>query len=192
MNANVKAGTRVRHEILLRKAFLYDSALADAFGIAAVASSGVSTRVAELGEAMAEQIGRLNTAYAAKHGCDLFKSTNKTTQALLKLGRPVKDIASYKAFIGDLYFVFKEGVGQRLDGKMPPSFTDVNTLRTALQHDIDHGVAGKVSSKNKKIGAIFEKYAGTASPEVLDESRFVLVQANLLSAIELDLQTLAT
>jgi hypothetical protein len=31
INANVKAGARIRHEILLRKAFMYDAGLADAF-----------------------------------------------------------------------------------------------------------------------------------------------------------------
>lgn len=191
VNANVRVGTRIRHEILLRKAFLYDPALADAFGVSAVASSGVSARVEELGAAITDQVGRLNSAYSAKHGQDLFKSTNKTVQGLLKLGQPITTIGSYKEFIGHLYFLFKEGVGQRLDGKVPSSFVDVNTLRTDLQHDVDHGSAGKVAGKKKKIGATFEKYAGASSPEVLDESRFVLVQANLLSALELDLQALA-
>jgi hypothetical protein len=190
VNANVKAGPRIRHEILLRKAFMFDPILADAFGPTAVAVGGIAGRVSELGEAVAAQIGRLNTAHAAKHGEDLFKATNKTSQALLRLRKPANDLDGYKSLIDDLYFVFREGVGQRLDGRLPQSFVDVNTLRTDLQHDVDHGSEGKVKAKRKKIGATFAKYAGTGTPEVLDPSRFVLVQANILSALELDLQNL--
>jgi hypothetical protein len=191
VNANIKAGTRIRQEILLRKAFLYQPKLADALGASAVAASGVELRVDELGHAVANQIGQLNAAYSSKHGEDLFKATNKTTQALLALRKPIKDLTSYKSFVDDLYFIFKEGVGQRLGENVPTSFTDVNSLRTGLQHDVDHGSAGKVSAKQKQIGTVFEKYAGATSPGVLDPSRFVLVQANLLSALELDLQSLA-
>lgn len=190
VNANVKAGTRTRHEILMRKAFLYEPKIADAFGASVVAASGVEGRVAELGEAVADHIGQLNAAYSSKHGHDLFKATNKTAQALLNLRKPVKSLSSYKAFIDDLYFVFKEGVGQRLE-HVPASFQDVNVLRTGLQHDVDHGSTSKVSAKQRKIGVTFQKYSGVTSPELLDPVRFVLVQANILSALELDLQTMA-
>jgi len=190
VNANVRAGPRSRHEILLRKAFMFDAGLADAFGSTAVAVSGISSRVAELGDVVAAHIGRLNTAYAAKHGEDLFKATNKTSQALLRVGKPVADLAGYKALIDDLYFVFREGVGQRLDGRLPQSFVDVNTLRTDLQHDVDHGPSGKVAKQRKRIGATFAKYAGGGSPEVLDPSRFVLVQANILSGLAFNLESL--
>ena len=67
---------------------------------------------------------------------------------------------------------------------------DVNTLRTDLQHDVDHGGEGKVRAKRKKIGTTFKQYSGVKSPNILESSRFVLVQANLLSAIELDLTNL--
>lgn len=190
VNANVRGGARIRQEVLLRKAFLYDPDLADAFDSSAVQASGISARVKELGNVIAAQIGRLNSANAAKHGEDLFKSTNKTSQALLRLGKPVSGLGSYKEFIDNLYFIFREGVGQRLSGRTPESFNDVNSLRTDLQHDVDHGEKGKVVSKRKKIGQIFSKYSGAISPEVLDPSRFVLVQANLLTALELDLQNL--
>lgn len=190
VNANIKAGTRIRQEILLRKAFLYEPKLADALGASAVMASGIELRVQELGEAIAHQVGVLNSAYSSKNGDDLFKATNKTSKALLNLQKPIKDFVSYKTFIDDLYFIFKEGVGQRLGENVPPSFSDVNSLRTGLQHDVDHGSAGKVSAKQKKIGTVFEKYAGVTSPEVTDPSRFVLVQANLLSALELSLQSI--
>ena len=191
INANVKGGPRLRQEILLRKALMHSTALSDAFDSGVVASSGLPSRVKELAENIGENIGRLNSAYAASHGEDLFKATNKTTQALLNLEKPVADMAAYSAFIDDLYFIFREGIGQRLSTSLPQSFIDVNTLRTDLKHDVDHGDQGKVRAKQKKIGETFNKYSGAKSPEVLDPSRFVLVQANLLSAIELDLTNLA-
>jgi hypothetical protein len=60
-----------------------------------------------------------------------------------------------------------------------------------LQHDVDHGDRQKIRAKRTKIGRTFEKYSGVKSPQLLDVSRFVLVQANLLSAIDLDLKNLA-
>jgi len=104
--------------------------------------------------------------------------------------RPVKDLTTYKALISDLYFVFRESIGQRLGNTLLISFDDVNTLRTDLQHDTDHGDKPKIKAKKKQAGSIFKKYSGEASPDVLDPSRFVLVQANILSALELDLKNL--
>ncbi len=108
----------------------------------------------------------------------------------MKLGKPIKSLSGYKNLIDDLYFVFREGIGSRLGGNVPQSFVDVNTLRTDLQHDVDHGERGKVKAKRKKIGTAFNKYAGTLSPQLLDPTRFLLVQANLLSALELDLKNI--
>lgn len=190
INANVKAGARIRHEVLLRKAFLFDTKIAEAFSPAAVAASGVTQRVLELSQEVSSKIGRINTTYAHIHGEDLFKATNKTVQALTRLGKPISDLASYTSFIDDLYFLFKESIGQRLADRLPTSFVDVNTLRTDLQHDVDHGEQKKVSKKQKKAGETFKKYSGVDSPQLLDPERFVLVQANLLSSIDLDLVNL--
>jgi hypothetical protein len=190
INANVKVGARIRHEILLRKALMSDPSLANAFDPSALASSGIAGRVRELGDAISEQIGLLNSAYAAAHGQDLFKATNKTTQALINIRKPVKDYAGYSALLGDLYFLLKESVGQRLGTNWPTSFTDINTLRTDLQHDVDHGDKKAVVKKRLKIGSTFKKYSGVNAPKLLDAERFVLVQANLLSAVELDLKNL--
>jgi len=191
INANVKAGARTRQEILLRKAFMHDSDLAAAFDPSALVESGLSGRVKELGDAIAAQISRLNAAYAADHGKDLFKATNKTVTALAGFGKPIKDLMTYKALISDLYFVFRESIGQRLDDALPTSFGDVNVLRTDLQHDTDHGDKPKIRVKKTQAGSTFKKYSGEVSPDVLDPSRFVLVQANILSALELDLKNLA-
>jgi hypothetical protein len=97
----------------------------------------------------------------------------------------------YQTLVDDLYFLFRESIGARLNGKLPKSFSDVNTLRTDIRHDVDHGKRGQVRKKRKAIGGVFEKYSGVKSPQVLDPSRFVLVQANLLSALDLDLNNLA-
>lgn len=190
INANVRAGARLRQEILLRKAFLHDSVLADSFDPSALKASGLSGRAKELAESITVHVGRINAAYAASHGEDLFKATNKTAQALLAIGKPVHDLAGYSAFVAHLYFLFRESIGQRLQ-TLPQSFIDVNTLRTDLQHDVDHGEKNKAKKKQKEIGNTFLKYSGIKTPQLLDASRFVLVQANLLSAIELDLTNLA-
>ena len=190
INANVRAGARIRHEILLRKAFMYDPALADVFDPTSVAASGIPGRVKELAENIAFHIQRINSAYSAAHGEDLFKATNKTAQSLLSIGKPIQGLSGYKDLMSNLYFVFREGVGLRLEKNLPPSFVDINTLRTDLQHDVDHGDARKIRKKRIKIGSTFEKYSGAKSPQTLDPNRFVLVQANVLSAIEMDLQNL--
>lgn len=189
INSNVKAGARIRHEILLRKAFMHDSVLADRFDPSSLVSSGITGRVRELGENVAKQIERINSAYSAIHGEDLFKATNKTTSALLRIGKPIEDLMDYTKLISDLYFLFRESIGQRLP-VLPQSFVDVNILRTDLQHDVDHGNQGKVKAKRIKSGSTFEKYSGVRAPQLLDAGRFILVQANLLSAIELDLKNM--
>ena len=190
INSNVKAGARTRQEILLRKAFMHDPCLATAFDPSALVESGLTGRIRELADAIGAEIARLNSAYSANHGVDLFKATNKTVPALSGIGKAIKDLTSYKKLVTDLYFIFRESVGQRLGEELPASFTDVNVLRTELQHDTDHGDSTKIKAKKKQAGSIFQKYSGEASPDILDPTRFVLVQANLLSALELDLKKL--
>lgn len=190
INANVKAGAKTRHEILLRKAFVHDPALAAAFDPSALKESGIAGRIGELGKLIVSHVSRLNSSYSAIHGKDLFKATNKTATAQAQLKEPIADYDQYKSLIDNLYFLFWEGPGERLGDTPPLSFVDVNTLRTDLQHDVDHGKASNVKAKKKKIGTTFQKYGGDSSPETLDPQRFVLVQANLLTALEHDLATL--
>ena len=78
----------------------------------------------------------------------------------------------------------------RLGSNWPKSFTDINALRTDLRHDVDHGIARKVKTKRRKIGKTFEEYAGCGTPETMEPTKFPLVQANLLAAIEGDLRVL--
>ncbi len=73
---------------------------------------------------------------------------------------------------------------------MPPAFSDVNDLRTDLQHDVDHGKASKVRAKRLRGAAAFKKYSGVPTPESLDPEKFAIVQANLLGALVNDLNSI--
>ncbi len=190
VNANVKSGAKIRHRILLRKLLAVDPAAADLFDATAVAESGLNQRIKDLGDSVAKLVGQVNAAYAAKCGEDLIKMTNRTSQALIQLGKPLRDFSGYQTIIDDLYFLFHEGLGGRLDANKPASFSEVNVLRTSLRHDVDHGEDRKVRAKRKKGGEIFRKYAGIGTPETLSPERFPVVQANLLAAIQLDLRGL--
>jgi hypothetical protein len=192
INANVKTGAQTRHEVLLRRLFASAPKLAEVFDPTVFAESGTTQRVRELGQAVGELVHSANQLYATKHGEDLFKPTNNTARALNHIGISIGDLNGYRDFIDDLYFLFRESVGERLNGNWPSSFSDVNLLRTDLRHDVDHGQATKVKSKRKKIGNTFVKYAGIGTPGTFEPARFVLVQANLLTAIEADLKMLAT
>jgi hypothetical protein len=190
VNANVKGGAKTRHEVLLRKLFVFSPKLADIFDPTAIAKSGIAGRVPELADSISTLIGQLNRKYSANHGEDLFKATNKTAQALLRIRKPIKSIDDYRTLVDDLYFLFRESPGQRLGGTWPASFGDVNDLRLDLRHDIDHGDLKKVRSKNIRIGVAFSKYSGGGTPETIEPIRFSLVQANVLGAVEGDLRGL--
>jgi hypothetical protein len=190
VNANVKGGAKTRQEILLRKLFRIAPELADVFDPSVIPESGMSSHIVFVGDSIAQLIDQLNKKHAAKTGEDLFKATNKTTQALLRLREPAKDVTDYENLIDDLYFLFRESVGTRLDGAWPHSFGHVNELRTDLRHDVDHGDAGKVRAKRRKSGATFKLYAGGGTPDTIEPVKFPLIQSNLLDAIDRDLRDL--
>jgi len=187
VNANIKGGARIRQEILLRKLLLHTPEFAEVFDPAAIAESGMTGQIDQLGNSIALQIGVINSAYAGVNGCDLFKPTNKTTQALTRLGKPISNHSDYQRLVDDLYFLFHEGIGNRLGNSKPKSFAEVNDLRTELQHDLDHGKKSKVAAKRKKVSSTFAKYAGAPSPATVSPDRFPLVQA-----IDHDLKSLTT
>jgi hypothetical protein len=64
----------------------------------------------------------------------------------------------------------------------------VNELRTDLRHDVEHGDAGKVRAKRRKAGSTFMLYGGSGTPDTIEPVKFLLAQANILSAIEGDLR----
>lgn len=190
VNANVRAGVRLREEILLRKLFRLAPSLAAIFDPSVIAEAAISSRVKAVGESISTLISQINEKYAAVHGLDLFKPTNKTVQAQNRLRQQISDLAGYKALLDDLYFLLWEGPGTRLESNWPPSFLHVRDLRTDLQHDVDHGDASKVRSKRKKFGETFTGYGGLGSPSTMEPALLAVVQANLLGAIEGDLKAM--
>jgi hypothetical protein len=164
-------------------------ALAEVFDSTVIVEAGLKKRVQLSGDSVVTMVTTLNSTHASKYGEDFFKTTNKTAQALARPARPIATLEEYKRFVDDLYFLFWEGSGSRLETK-PASFSDLNDLRTYLRHDVAHGKVGKVRAKNKKLGAAFAKYAGSGTPETFAPEKFVAVQAALLGAIEQDLRSL--
>lgn len=191
VNANVKSGARTRQTILLRKLFQKHAEFFTALSQSAGLADSINASIAKRAESIRELISAANERYAAKNGKDLFKPTNRTATALASLGTPVTSLDEYKRFIDNLYFVFREGVGQRLDGELPKSFVDANDLRTMLQHDVDHGKGSHAAARRKHLAAAFSKYSGAPSPDAIDPAAFPLVQSNILTALESDVQALA-
>jgi len=190
VNANIREGAKTRNEIILRKMFRSASSLASVFDPSKVAQAGIAGEIQRLSDRIDDLIHGLNEVYAAKHGVDLFKATSKTVAAQKKLKAPISNYSNYKEFIENAYFLFWEGPGQRLAESMPESFTDINGLRTDLQHDVDHGKPGKVAATRKKISAAFKKYASAPTPQTIAPEQFVIFQLNLLYSIETDLRML--
>lgn len=190
INANVRTGARTRQEILLRKLMMLNPAFVDLLDPAAIAESGLSGSIRAIGESIASLITKINERYSSGKGADLIKLTNKSVAGLRRIASPISNFDDYKSMIDELYFVFHEGPGSRLAGHVPTSFSDVNGLRTGLQHDLDHGSPREAAAKRRATGRIFKKYAGVTSPESLAPERFPLVQVNLLKAIEADLRSL--
>ena len=188
VNANVRSGARIRHDILLRKLLMFDPRVADLLHPTAVAESGIAQSIRQIAEAVALKVHDVNAVYSSKHGTDLFKVTNKTAMALTRIAKPITNYDQYKTLIENLYFLFHEGAGTRLTpAQKPQSFTDVSLLRTGLQHDLDHGSRTKARKKMKTIGDTFKRYAGVPSPAGLDPARFPIAHANLLAALHRDL-----
>lgn len=189
VNANIRRSAQIRNEILLRKLLSYDPTFADILGVSVIAESAIDKSIAECGERIRNLIEQQNEKYARDKGEDLFKATNKTANALAKIGYCIRNYREYQDWIDRLYFVFRESVGTRLKNKWPTSFSDINLLRTAEQHDIDHGKKRKVKSKRLKIGQCFKKYSGVTTPPTLAPEKFALVQTKLLCEIEKDLRS---
>ena len=187
ISANTKAGPKIRHSVLMRKLLSGYPRFSKCFNSEELEEVGVAQEVKFLGQKVSDQISKVNDMYSSKSGGDLFKPTNKTVRALQSLSRPISGYGSYKNLIEEMYFLFHEGPGSKLDGCVPGSFIDVNKLRTNLQHDVDHGRQGRVKKKMVDLGGSFERYSGYTSPEMIEDGSFVVVQANLLAAVMKDL-----
>ena len=191
INANIREGARVRQEILLRKLLYFEPSFSEMFETTAYAEVGFHTAIRRECAEIIKLIADNNEKYSADHGENLFKPTNRTTVAQSRIGNTINNFDEYKSFIDDLYFLFYESTGSRIEGKRPISFKDINILRTGIRHDIDHGKGKDVRLKMKNIGEVFKKYSGFASPSGLAPETFIVVQANIISAILADMKTLS-
>jgi len=192
VNANVKSGPKTRNDILLRKLFQYDPSFYSGVPQSNSLATALNEEVERLAASIRELITGVNETYSGHHGKDLFKPTNKTITALsCEIAKPTNDYESYKSLIENLYFIFRESTGNRLDGRLPESFSDVNDMRTLNEHDVDHGKPGKIAKKKKDLAAVFEKYSGEKSPSATDPTKYIVIQSNILGALENDLRLLA-
>lgn len=187
VSANVKEGARIRQGVLLRKLLATDPNYVEMFDPTVIGESGLRGALTVDASEIVALVGEINEQYSTQHGEDLFKATNRTARAQANLGKTIEDFDGYKSFIEDLFFLFHEGVGERLAESVPESFKDINTLRTDLQHDTNHGGRKKFKAKKKKAGETFKRYAGVSSPVGMAPERFVIVQANLLELLRRDL-----
>ena len=190
VNSNVRRNAQIRNEILLRKLLVHDPRFVDILGVSVIAESAFDLSLKNCGTRIATLIQKKNEEFSRKHGKDLFKPTNKTSEALQLLGNPIRNYKQYQDWLDGLYFLFRESVGQRLAGNWPVSFSDINNLRTAERHDVDHGENKRIVKKRKGLGKTFANYAGAATPDTLVPEAFVIVQAKLLQAVERDIKAL--
>ncbi|MDU8943536.1 DUF262 domain-containing protein [Ovoidimarina sediminis] len=190
VNANVRGGARTRQTILLSRLFRKYPQLFSVLSNSTELSQDMDSEIVNLAKEISNSIATTNELYSGSEGKDLFKATNKTASALSRIGKPISSLDEYKSLIDDLYFVFRESVGQRLEDDVPVPFMDVTALRTQIRHDTDHGKANKVAKKKKDLAATFRKYAGGGSPESSDPTSLKLAQANLLSELADELKKL--
>ena len=190
VNANLRTGGKDRHRILVRKLIGFDPQLASVFDPEEMLESGVKSEIKRLSDSIKGLIETANANYAAATGKDLFKMTNKTVGAIGRLSKPISTFDGYSKLVGDLYFLFWEGPGERLKDTEPQSFKDINVARTDLQHDVDHGKSNKVAKKKKAAAETFKKYSGHPTPSTAPPDAFALFQAAMLFAIEKDVREL--
>ncbi len=139
--------------------------------------------LAQTASEIRSHVYRVNKAYSARHGEDLFKATNESTNALSVLDTPAAEKQEYGQFIDALYVLVYEGSGacKRL-GEPPPDFAmDIKFLRTALRHDVDHGDEKDIAKKLRRAGDTFAKYSAKRTPEECGEEDLIAVQMKLLS-----------
>jgi hypothetical protein len=185
VNANLRTGAKDRHRILVRKLIGFDPQLASAFDPDEVLGSGVKVEVRRLSDAIKALVETVNANHAAASGKDLFKMTNKTVAAIGRLSKPISNADEYSKLVGDLYFLFWEGPGERLAGREPESFKDINIARTDLQHDVDHGKPSKVAKKKQLAAETFKKYSGYPTPSTAPPDAFPVFQVAELHPVRL-------
>ena len=141
--------------------------------------------VSELQDSVRGLVYEINKKYSGIHGEEMFKMTNKSSQALYELGRPCIDVASYGGFVDNLYFLVYEGSGScgRLPSPVPEFAMDIKFLRSDIRHDLDHGPAASAAKKLKRSANAFEKYSGKKAPEECGRDEFASMQLRILTAL---------
>lgn len=186
VNANVKSGPLRRHQILIRKLFLFDPSFTASFSKAEFSGSHIESSIREVARELREIVPDLNEAYSSSTGHDLFKITTKVSKSLNAISEVAKDSSSFATVISQLYFVFKESIGKKLQS-LPSSFVDVNDMRIGMQHDLDQEGPTAAAKKKEAHGQVFKKYLGVTSPALADSDRFAIGQLKLLTALRDDI-----
>jgi hypothetical protein len=182
-------GTRIN--ILTKRLATFSPRFATLLGTFPGASDEVERNIGELAGSARDIIYEINRKYAASHGEDLFKMTTKSAKALTTIATTCRDSNQYEKFIDALYFLIYEGSGacNRLP-KPPDEFVmDIKYLRTAIRHDTDHGDAKSIKEKNKRAGAIFQKFSGKKTPEECGSEELLAMQVRILRGLLLFLTT---
>ena len=99
VNANVKGGPIVRHQVLLRKLFQFAPEFLETVDADIINAANFSGEIALVAKQIRLDIVAVNDAYSAKQGADLFKATNKTAAAQAAIGEAAGGFAAYKALI---------------------------------------------------------------------------------------------
>jgi hypothetical protein len=186
VNANVKTGSVIRHQVLLRKLFQHMPELLDESGLLASDAAGFAAEISSAAGRIQNLIKQINEVHSSHKGSDLFKPTNKTMESMVNLPKVPKSYSDFKTFIEDMYFLLWEGPGGKIEVK-PKSFSEINILRTEMEHDVDHGGAGKFAKKKANHAEVFEKYSGLKTPSLSPPERFPLVKLGIMKEVESDL-----
>lgn len=129
--------------------------------------AAVPQRISALGASIVELVCQINDTTNRNGDGNTFKPTNKNLRACKIITTHIAhDQLSFDNVIDYLFFFLYEGSGEakRLvelagDSLLEPIWT-LKHLRLSARHDVDHGQAGKVRAKHKKIGDAFGSLIG--------------------------------
>lgn len=184
---------RGRIRILSKRLATFDSAFSFLVSSYDDVNESLDKEFAEKSENIQDLVSKINDKYASTAGEDLFKMTNKTTKALIKLKVARDTENKFEDLVDDLYYLFYEGsgAGKRLtDPKDEFVVTDIKFLRANTRHDLDHGTKGESASNRKKKAAVFKKYSGKDSIGLCGEEELLTAQSRILEASEKFLRAL--
>ena len=184
ISGNLTSGNVIRkRERILRKKFLIsDPTFSDGLTIDAGGPPSLDQDIRTATDQIEQLVGSINSVHAGTYGNDLFKHTNATHAAFGTLRKTAASVAAYGELVDAFYVIAYEasGDGKRYQGGTPPFIDDVRDLRTSLRHDVDHGPSGQAAKKRRELAAVFRKYSGAATPEVVPIRALPVIQLKLL------------